>query len=104
MGKILIGCVGLCAGAVIGAIFGGAVLGGATTGIGIATGLSAGICSTVIAAEEEGLLTADEIDQVLNRAAADASEMAGTDTAAPVVGSLDECSQVMDRMRAAAAE
>ena len=78
MGKLLVGLIGLVVGAVLGAMFGGALIGGTAAGIGVATGLSAGICSTVAAAQEEGLLTEVQVDQVLTRAATDAAGMAGS--------------------------
>ena len=56
MGKFLIGVVGLVAGLVIGAFVGLNFGGGAMMGAGVATGLSAGICSTVQAAQDEGLV------------------------------------------------
>jgi hypothetical protein len=102
--KILICIAGLVVGLVLGAVFGGALIGGSAAGIGVATGLSAGICQTVIAADEEGLLTSEEIDRVLTRAASDAAELSGTEPSEPVVGILDDCGQVMERMRSAAAE
>ncbi len=101
MAKILIGLVGLIVGAIGGAVFGGALIGGAATGIGIATGASAGICMTVTAAEEEGLLTSEEIDTVLSRAAADAAEFAGDDAPTDIVGARDDCAAVMERLREA---
>jgi hypothetical protein len=101
MGKFLIGLAGLIVGAIGGALFGGALIGGAATGIGVATGASAGICMTVQAAEEEGLLTAEEIDAVLSRAAADMAEMAGNDTPAEIVGARNDCASVMESLREA---
>ncbi|MGG7644799.1 hypothetical protein ACQ5SP_08355 [Rhodovulum sp. YNF3179] len=104
MGKLVIGLLGLVVGLVGGAIFGGALIGGAATGVGIATGLSAGICSTVQAAQEEGLLTAEQVDQVLLRAAQD---MGGSEVVADgseMVGSAAECDAVMQRLRSEAGE
>lgn len=98
MGRILIGIVGLIIGLIGGAVFGGSLIGGTAAGIGIATGASAGICMTVQAAEEEGLLTPDEIDQVLTRAAADAAAIAGTETPGQIVGSADDCTEVLQRL------
>jgi len=92
MSKLLIGLGGLVVGAVAGALFGGAVIGGTAAGVGIATGLSAGICSTV---------TAEQVDQVLNRAAADVAAAAGTVNPEAMVGSADECVTVMDSLAAA---
>jgi hypothetical protein len=102
MGKALIALIALVVGLGVGTIFGGALLGGTAAGVGIATGLSAGICSTVTAAQEEGLLTAEQIDQVLSRATADAAAAAGEDAPGALVGSADECAAVMERLRSSA--
>jgi hypothetical protein len=101
MGNIIIGLVGLIVGAVLGAFIAAPVMSGAAAGVGVATGLSAGICSTVQAAQEEGLLTAEQVDQVLTRAAADMSALAGETAPEDVVGGLDDCAAVMERLRAA---
>lgn len=101
MGKLLFAVIGLIVGAGLGVFVVAPIMSGAAAGVGVATGLSAGICSTVQAAEEEGLLDAAQIDQVLNRAAADMSDLAGTSTPDGLVGGLDECVAVMDRLRAA---
>ncbi|QJF50254.1 hypothetical protein [Roseobacter ponti] len=104
MGKALIGIVCLVLGLVLGTVFGGAVVGGSAAGIGIATGLGAGICSTVRAAQEEGIMTAEQVDQVLNRAAADLAAASGADAPESVVGSAGECDAVLERLRTAAQE
>lgn len=98
MGRILIGLLGLVAGLVIGAILGGTMIAGTATGIGAATGMSAGICSTVIAATEEGLLTEEEVEQVLTRAAAD---LGGTVEEGQLVGSVAQCEEVMQGLATA---
>lgn len=94
MGKLLIGIVGLVIGIVAGTFFGRAMIGGAATGVGIATGMSAGVCSTVIAAQEEGLLTTEQVDQVLTRAAADLAEISGETAPDAVVGSTSSKSRL----------
>lgn len=102
MGKVLIGISGLIIGFISGGAFGGAILGGSAAGMGIATGMSAGICSTVIAAQEEGLLSAEQVDQVLTRAASDLAEMSGKAAPGAVVGSASDCESVMDKIQSAA--
>jgi hypothetical protein len=99
MGKTLIGLLGLVVGLIGGAVVGGSLLGGAATGVCIATGLSAGICSTVTAATEEGLLTEEQVAQVLTRAATDLGGMA---EAGELVGSTADCERVMQELMAAA--
>lgn len=98
MGRILIAIAGLVIGLIGGAILGGSLIGGTAAGIGIATGASAGICMTVKAAEEEGLLTPEEIDQVLTRAAADAAAMASKEAPDEIVGSAGDCAEVLQRL------
>lgn len=100
MGKVFIGLICLVFGTGVGAFAVAPIMSGVAAGAGVATGLSAGICSTVQAAQEEGLLDAAQIDQVLNRAAADMSELSGTSAPDGLVGGLDECAAVMDRLRA----
>lgn len=96
MGKVVYGLIGLVIGAVVGTMFFGALIGGTAAGIGVATGLSAGICSTVQAAVEEELLTPEQVDQVLNRAASDIAEMSSDVSArSEIVGSANDCQEVM---------
>ena len=101
MGKVVICVIGLVVGLVGGVVFGGALLGGAGAGIGVATGASAGICLTLQAAEEEGLLTSDQIDQVMTRAAADMAEISGQQDSASIVGVRAECAAVIQNLRTA---
>ena len=101
MGKVIIGVIALLLAIIGGAMFGGAIIGGTAAGVGVATGLSAGICSTVTAAEEEGLLTPEQVDQILSRAAADLAEMSGETSPGDVVGTIAECESVMERLRSA---
>ena len=102
MGKALIGVLGLVVGATLGVFLVAPVITGTATGVGIATGLSAGICATMQAAQEENLLTRDQIDQVLNRAAADVAELAGEDAPEEMVSGVDGCDAVMERLGSAA--
>jgi hypothetical protein len=70
--------------------------------MGIATGLSAGICSTVTAAQEKGLLTDEQIAQVLTRAAEDMGS--SVPEGAALVETRAECEGVMQRLREAASQ
>lgn len=99
MGKAIIGAlVGLVVG-----LAGGALLGfGGGAGVGIATGFTAGACGVVRAAQEEGLLTEEQVDQVFNRGLAMLQEMNPDAAAAePVVGGAAECDAALARLRAA---
>lgn len=102
MGKLLIAVVALVVGAIGGAFFGSSLLGGAMMGAGVGTGLSAGICSTVKAAQEEGLLTAAQVDQVMSRAAKDLAAWSGEAEPGPVAGSAAACDDALARLKAAA--
>ena len=100
MGKLVTGIVGLVVGLMVGSFVGGAMKIGAAAGVGVATGLSAGICSTVEAAQQEGLLTSEQVDQVLNRAARDmAATVYDAEETEEIVGSAGECDAVMSRLR-----
>lgn len=101
MGKILIGLVGLVVGLIVGGLGALSLGGGAMMGVGVGTGLSAGICSTVQAAREQGLLTDEQIDQVLRRAATDLADKATLPASEEMVGGADDCEAVMNRLREA---
>ncbi len=98
MSKVLIAILFLVIGLIVGGVGAITVGGGAMAGIGVATGLSAGICSTVKAGQEEGLLTAEQVDLVLTRAARDLSGMAELPEGEEVVGSAAACDRVMQRL------
>lgn len=102
MNKLVVGILGLVAGAIGGAVVGGSLIGGTAAGIGIGTGLSAGICSTVQAAQEEGLLTAEQVDQILVRAAEDMAGAEGLPEGTSIVGGAAECAKVMETLKAPA--
>ena len=102
MGKVVTLIIGLVVGLIGGTMFGGALIGGAATGIGIATGLSAGICSTVQAAQEEGIMTPEQVDQVLMRAATDLADTSAEAGPGDIVGASADCEAVMQKLRDAA--
>ncbi len=101
MSKVLVGILSLVIGAALGVFLIAPVMTGTAAGIGIATGLSAGICATMQAAQKEELLTPEQIDQVLNRAAADMAELSGEDAPEEMVGGVDDRDAVMERLRSA---
>jgi hypothetical protein len=97
MGKTIITLIiGLVIGGMGGLVFGG----GVGAGAGIATGLSAGICSTVTAAEELGIMTAEQVDEVLTKAALDATGQASLTDDQKIVGSKAQCDEFMATLRA----
>jgi len=105
MGKALIAILALVVGLVIGGLGGAAIGIGGGAGVGVATGLSAGACGIVQAAQEEGLLTDAQADQVFNRALTDLRALAPQAEAGAeqIVGSAADCEAVLARLRDAAA-
>ena len=101
MGKLLIAVIGLIIGIAIGALGAMTLGGGAMVGLGAGAGLATGICSTVKAAQAEGVMTAEQIDKVLNRAAKDLAAMSGKPVEKEVVGSAAACEKVLARLREA---
>lgn len=99
MGKTAIGLMALLVGAVGGTLIGGSFVGGAMAGAGAGVGLSAGICSTVKAAEELDYLTGEQVDEVLNQAAADLSGHTELSEGETIVGSSAACADVMTELR-----
>jgi hypothetical protein len=102
MGKLILGLIiGLAVGG-IGATLLGSRLAGGAMGVSVATGLSAGICSVVEAAEQSGLLTAEQIEQVLTRAAENMQSLSSETLPqdADLAGSVEECRGFMDSLRA----
>lgn len=102
MGKLILGLIaGLVIGGV-GATFVGSRVAGEAMGAGVATGLSAGICSIVEAAGQSGLLTPDQIGQVLIRAAENVQSVSGQALpgAADAAASIEECRGFMESLRA----
>jgi hypothetical protein len=97
MGKVLIAVIGL----VIGAFGAMTLSGGAMAGLGAGTGLATGICSTVKAAQDEGIMTAEQVDKVLNRAANNLAAMSGKPVEKEIVGSAAACERVLARLREA---
>ena len=102
MGKAVIGIIGLVVGAVLGIVFGAPLMMGTAAGLGVATGLNAGICATVQAAQDEGLLSAEQVDQVLTRAASNIADIQGVELEKESLGSSANCEKVMADLAAAA--
>ncbi len=101
MGKLILGLV---IGLLVGGIGGGMLGVGSGAGIGIATGLSAGVCGIANAAQQEGLLTEEEVDQVFNRAVSNLKELTpdAEDSGETIVGAASECGDVLQKLRDAA--
>lgn len=93
----------LLLGIVIGGVITFFVATGVGAGVGIVTGLKAGACLTVEAAKEKGLITAEQVDEVLNAAI---QQIAADKLAeeATLKGSDAECTKVVEQLKQAASE
>ncbi len=105
MSKALLATLTFIVGLVVGGIGGGLLGVGSGAGIGIATGLSAGVCGIANAAQQEGLLTEEQVDQVFNRAVSNLRELTPDveDSGEAIVGAASECDAVLQKLRDAAA-
>ncbi|MEH6739328.1 MAG: hypothetical protein V7695_12380 [Sulfitobacter sp.] len=100
MGKTIITLiVGIVIGGAGALVFGGGALMGVGAGAGIATGLSAGICSTVGAAEELGIMSTDQVEEVLAQAALDLTGQANLTDDQKMVASQAQCDAFMAQLR-----
>ncbi|MBY6082782.1 MULTISPECIES: hypothetical protein [Ruegeria] len=101
MGKLILGLV---IGLLVGGIGGGMLGIGSGAGMGIATGLSAGVCGIANAAQQEGLLTEEQVDQVFNRAVTNLRELTpdAEENGDAIVGAASECDAVLQQLRDAA--
>ena len=99
MGKLIIGLV---IGLIIGGVGGGMLGVGSGAGVGIATGASVGICGVIKAAQDENLLTDEQVDQVFTRGLANIVELTGEGEAQQIVGGADGCDEVLQKLRDAA--
>ena len=68
MKSFLLLLAGFILGGIAAVMLAGPVATGVATGIGVATGLQAGACLTVEAAKEKGLITAEQVGEVLEAA------------------------------------
>ena len=98
MGKLGIAVISLLAGLVMGAIGGLSLGGGAFAGAGAATGLATGICATVQAAQQVGVMTPDQVDQVLARAASNFSGAKGVPKSEGQPSDAKACDEFMARL------
>lgn len=91
---------GFVLGLLIGAAGAFTLGGGAMAGIGIATGLSSGICMTVEAAQDLGLMSPAQVDQVLTKAAETMSGTVDLPDGEQIAGSAQQCKEFMEKIRA----
>jgi len=97
LGKAGVAVISLAIG-FVGGVLGGSILGGgAMAGVGAAAGLETGVCSTVKAAQDLGLLTPEDVDAVLAKAAQNAG--AKISPAQASVGSAEACNEFIAKTR-----
>ncbi len=101
MGKFAVGIISLIVGLVGGAVGALTVGGGAMAGAGVATGLTTGICMTIEAAEDLGLMTPEQVEDVLTRAAENLSSLGAAPEGQPseVADTSAECRSFMEKLR-----
>lgn len=101
MKNFLIFILGAIVGGVASFFLAGALFTGVGAGVGVATGLQAGACLALEAAKDKGLITAEQVDEVLMEAGQQIAEgeLAG-DT--EVEGGDLNCEQVVAQLKAAA--
>lgn len=104
MGKAFLAIVFLVLGGILGFAGGAAIGFGGGAGMGTATGLSAGVCGLAKAAQDEGFLTAEQVDQVFNRAVENLRALSPDieNEAEQIVGGASECDVVLERLHRAA--
>lgn len=101
MKNFLIFLLGTAVGGIASFVFASMLFTGIGAGVGVATGLQAGACLTVEAAKDQGLITAEQVDEVLIAAGKQiaSEEYAGTATAPS--NDLD-CEKVVAQLKEAA--
>ena len=103
MSKTFTIVLSLLAGGAIGGIVGGVLGFGAGAGNGIAVGLPAGVCGVTRAAQDEGLLSKAQVDQVLNRAVSNLKAIApDAEVSETITGASEECDKILAKLKEAA--
>ena len=95
MKSFIIAIVFLLIGAALGGIVALSIGTGMGAGAGIVVGSQAGACLAVEAAKDRGLLTADQIDEVLNAAVTKISGGAKLPPEVKLVGSEGDCDKMI---------
>jgi hypothetical protein len=97
MKNFVIFLLGAIAGGIACLVLASGYLTGIGAGVGIATGLQAGVCIAVEAARSEGLITAEQVAQVLNATGRQwATEQF---TGQPPPGEKPDCEKVVANLR-----
>ena len=98
MGKLSVAVISLLIGLVLGAVGGVSLGGGAFAGAGVAMGLGTGICSTVQAAQQLGVMTPAQVDEVLAQAARNSSGRKDLPNTEGQPGTSQACEDFMARL------
>jgi hypothetical protein len=99
MKSFLIAVVFLLIGGIVGGFLSLGVGAGVGAGAGIVVGAQAGACLAVEAAKDKGLLTAEQIDEVLKGAITKISAGAKLSPEAKLVGSEADCAKMVAELQ-----
>lgn len=102
MSKFLIAVIALILGVLIGGLGGMSFGTGIGAGVGIATGLSSGICVTVKAAQDKGLVTAEQVDEIMAQAAQNLGSEVELPEGEEVAGTAAQCDAFLAKLKEAA--
>lgn len=101
MKSFLLVVVGMVLGGALSLLLASGALTGLGAGAGIVTGLKAGACLTVEAAKDKGYVTSEQVDELLNAAAAQiAGEKLANETL--LTGGDAACQKVVEELKQAA--
>ncbi|GGD62307.1 hypothetical protein [Croceicoccus mobilis] len=93
MGKFAIGLIALVFGLVIGGVSASMIVGGAAAGAGAGAGIMTGMCSTIQAAQNAGVMSAEDADRTIAQVASDLSDKDGASI--EITGTAQECADFM---------
>ena len=102
MSKFLIAVTNLIVGVLIGGVAGMSLGTGVGAGVGIATGLSSGICVTVKAAQDKGLVTAEQVDEIMIQASKTLGSEVELAEGDEIVGTAAQCDTFLAELKEAA--
>ena len=101
MSKTLVAVISLVFGLILGGIGGTTLGGGAMAGMGVAAGLSTGICTTTQAAQDLGIMTPEQVDEVLKKASQNVSGTTDLPEGHEIAGSAEKCDEFLVKLREA---
>lgn len=104
MKTFLLLIVGVVVGGALSLVFSAALFTGVGAAAGIATGLKAGACLTVEAAKDQGFITAEQVDDVLNAAVIQFKNVTDLEGVEQISGGDAECAKMVDELKRAVSE